>query len=422
MSYKGYGEETKQAPRSGYKSTGAVDLNELNKEELIRLVTNYGKHELRETNYKISLVNERLAHFEKAISELEESVESKRDKAEKYRQMSRDPSRLTNALERVIENNKKKIEELQVEIEGFEKRKAMKAVEQNNAKREITKNLVKNVYKYLEKHSDPVIVKLMETFTALLRNKPTATREDVELYFRTHKGLQTALNKVNPRLVTGENAKAYSDNIHGIRHHFTDDNQYHKYIPFIVYLNQTCAIVSLTVEEKQLEHEVQMLEDDIKSKEKEIDEVDTFKDHVDDNDVIDYDEQANGEEEQLRLLSNHYALLKLRLKKLVKYSKFFDKYYFDAIIDSDKLDSNKPESIDTMDDVNNVRVKERTIGSIPKSVSRKTKGMLASSPGKPKGNRDHFRHDEELKGKIQLATFSFCNCDLVFLYHQTISL
>lgn len=372
------------------------NLEENSKKQLIKLMTSYGKHELRETNFKIVLINERMTHFEKAIKELEESIKIKREKAYKYKVMNNNPKKLIKSLEEKIKQDKAKIENLQKEVDTFEAKKAKKAIEQTQAKNEITKKLVKSLYKYLEKHSDPIIVKLLETFVALLRNRKEAQREDVELYLRNFNGLQTALAKVNPREIKGENASEYVKNIEGIRNNFKGENEeYLKYIPFLVYVNQTCSIVLLSVEEKQIEHRIQELEAEIKKSEKEIDEIETYMENVDD--VIDYTMEADREEEQWKILSNHHELLKLRLTKLQKYSYFFEKYYFREIEKPKHLNSTVLDKIDTMDDLNKVKPVERIVGNLAKAVTRKPKEMLNG-----KTARDEFENSDESKGTSKI--------------------
>jgi len=248
--------------------------------------------------------------------------------------------------------NKKQVKVKQEEVDKFEEKKKKKAVEQQAAKREIDKKLVKKTYKTLEKDSDPIIVRLLETFVALLRNRPSAAREDTELYLRKYDGLLTAMNKVNPRNISGGNARIYTDNIKLIRNSFREEGEYVKYIPYLVFVNQTCSMVSLTVEEKQIEAEIHELEEDTKAKEKEIDEIETFREMVDE--VIDYEDQVEQEKKQLNLLNEHYKLLQLRMKKLNKSSKFFQKYFFRDITDKKRLRSKRIEKIDTMDDLDNL--------------------------------------------------------------------
>jgi chromosome segregation ATPase len=161
----------------------------MDKGELIDLIISGGQKELRNTNFSISLLRERMTHFEKAISELEESIKIKRKKADKYRTISGDEKRSIKAIERIIENNRKRIEELQKKVKEFEDKKKKKSVEQINAKKEITKKLVKGIYNYLEKETDHILVRLIEAFVACLRNTPSANKEDVEIYFKKYDGL-----------------------------------------------------------------------------------------------------------------------------------------------------------------------------------------------------------------------------------------
>jgi predicted nucleic acid-binding Zn-ribbon protein len=282
-------------------------LEDMDKEDLIDLIISGGQKELRNTNFGMALLRERMSHFERAIKELEESIAIKRKKADKFRAISGDKERSIKAIERIIENNKKKIEELSKKVKEFEDKKKKKAVEQINAKKEITKKLVNGLYKYFEKDSDPILIRLTEAFVACLRNSPSANKEDVEIYFRKYDGLMCSMNKLDTKLISGGNAKIYSDTVQAIRNEFKGDTKYAKYIPFLVFLNQTCSIVSLSVEERQIEKEIEELEEDIKQKEKEIDEIETYHKHVDE--PIDYDALVQQEEEQLKLLTNHYLIL-----------------------------------------------------------------------------------------------------------------
>lgn len=284
--------------------------------------------------------------------------------------MGDDPKRSIKAIRVMIKNNEKRIEELKKEVEKFEEKKKKKEVEQQNAKREITKKLVKQVYKFLEKDSDSIIIRLMEAFVAMLRNRPTASREDVELYLRKHEGLLTAMNKVNPRKISGGNAKGYTDTVQAIRNEFTGDSPYVKYIPFLVFLNQTCAMVNLTVEEKQIEQQIAELEEENKLKHKEIDEIETFEEHVDM--IIDYDVQVDQEKKQLALFQNHRDLLDLRINKLSKYSRLFEKYYFAELKDTSLLRSTKRDKIDRMDDLDQLEsINEKVANlNLAKTVTR----------------------------------------------------
>ena len=374
------------------KDNFGKELEDMDKDELIDLIISGGQKELRNTNYSISLIRERMTHFERAIKELEESIKLKKKKAEKYRAISGDEKRSIKAIERIIENNQKRIEELQKKVKEFEDKKKKKAVEQINAKKEITKKLVNGLYKYFEKETDLILVRLVEAFVACLRNTPSASKEDVEIYFRKYDGLMWSLNKVDTRKISGGNAKIYSDTVQAIRNEFKGDTKYAKYIPFLVFLNQTCSIVSLSVEERQIENEIENLEEDIKLKEKEIDEIETFHKHVDE--MVDYDALVQQEEEQLKLLTNHYSILEARLKKLWKYSRLFQRYFFTEISDKKKLYSSKLERIDTMDDIENIEQKERTAGNLVKSLTKVVKAPPKESQRKFDESKEKTKNDQ----------------------------
>ena len=336
-----------------------------------------------------------MVHFKKAIEELEASLESKREKAHKYKHMNDDPKRSIKAIKKIIKNNNAKIEELQKEVDTFENKKKLKAVEQQAARREIDKKLVKKTYKLLEKDSDKTIIRLMETFVAMLRNKPSASREDVELYMRKHDGLDKAMEKVNPRHISGANAQKYTEVVQAIRNQFTSDGPYNKYIPYLVFLNQTCAMVNLTIEEKQYEYKIEDLRVENKKKEQEIDEIETFHQHVDE--VVDYEVLVEQEEKQLILFKNHYELLTLRLAKLQRYSAIYEKYYFYEIKKPNKLASNTLMKVDTMDDFDKL-----------KEIEKYTSLNLAQTATKrKKENYEPYQHsvdeskesEEESKGE-----------------------
>lgn len=327
--------------------------------------------------------------------------------------MGDDPKRSIKAIRSMIKNNEKKIEQLKKEVDKFEERKKKKAVEQQNAKREITKKLVKQVYKFLEKDSDSIIIRLMEAFVAMLRNRPTASREDVELYLRKHDGLMTAMNKVDPRKISGGNAKNYTDTVQAIRNEFSGESPYVKYIPFLVFLNQTCAMVNLTVEEKGIEQQIVELEDENKNKHKEIDEIETFEEHVDM--IIDYDIQVDQEKKQLALFKNHKDLLDLRINKLSKYSRMFERYYYAELKDTSLLRSTKRDKLDRMDDLDQLesinekvanlnlaktvtRVKRDERGHNPVGSNKKVKNMEAQAR-KFKDDKSEEESDEDSEGE-----------------------
>jgi hypothetical protein len=344
---------TKNMDRDEYENSPLRnELEGMSKDQLVKAVTEIGKNDLRHSNFNIAMLNERMTHFDKAIKELVESIEIKVNKARKYRNIGDDPERAIKAIERIIDNDKKKIQDFQVEVDKFEKKKQHKAIEQQDARKEIDKKLVKRAFTFLEKNNDPVIVELLEAFVALLRNQPTSNREDVELYLQNYNGLLTALSKVDERLISGANARNYSETIDRIRHEFHADTPYAKFIPFLVYLNQTCSIISLTCQEREYESQISNLEEGIGAREREIDEIQTYAENV--FEVIDYDAQVEEERKALQFMAEHYLLLQMRMYKIQKYSRLFKHYYFRDVKDKTRLNERKWEKIDCMDDLDNL--------------------------------------------------------------------
>ena len=64
------------------------------------------------------------------------------------------------------------------------------------------------------------------------------------------------MSKVDPRKINGQNAQSYMNALEGIRPEFTPDSPYVMYIPFIVWLDKVCEIVSITIREKKEEDQV----------------------------------------------------------------------------------------------------------------------------------------------------------------------
>jgi len=119
------------------------ELEDMDKEDLVKLITDLGKNELRHTNYNILVMNERKQHFKQAVEDLEKSVEEKKAKAEKYKSIGKDPQRTIKALEKTIVEEKNKIEVLQKKVDQFEQKKSVEEAKQQKAKALIDKKLVK---------------------------------------------------------------------------------------------------------------------------------------------------------------------------------------------------------------------------------------------------------------------------------------
>lgn len=328
------------------------ELEDMSQKELVKLALDMGKNQLRHHNYNTAAINERKGHFKSALTDLQKSIDEKTKKAKKYKSFGSDPVRTIKALEKAIGEEKKEIAKLEKEVQKFEEKKKAEDVQLAQAREQIDKNLVKKTYKFLEKDSHPHLVTVLETFVAQLRAKDRSSKEDVELYLRKYDGLSTSMSKLDTRDIPGEYEKVYVKNLDSVKAHFKEGGENEIYIPYFDFAHFTNRLLALTTEEKQIEAKIHALEEGIKEKEREIDEIETFRKDVDE--VIDYQNQVDEEVKQFNLLQEHYNLLNLRAKKLGKCSKFFQKYYFREVKDKKRLRSTKWEKIDTMDDLDHV--------------------------------------------------------------------
>lgn len=329
------------------------DLDAMDKKDLVKLIINMGKNELRHTNYNIAAVNERKGHFKAALTDLQKSIDEKTAKAKKYQGFGSDPPSTIKALKNSIVENNKEIATLKKKLDQFEEKKSKEEKGQIEAKEKIDKKLVKKLYKFLEKDTHPSLVSVLEVYIAQLRARDRSTKEDVELYLRKHDGLLISMNRLNTRDIPGEFLPVYEKELEKHKGKFREGSEHEDYEPFFNFSHFTNKLLALTVEEKELEKQVHILEEDIKAKEKEIDEIETFMKEVDE--VMDYQSQVDEEVKQFDILQEHFNLLNLRAKKLGKKSKFFEKYFFREVKEKGKLRDNKLEKIDVMDDLDNVR-------------------------------------------------------------------
>jgi len=340
-----------EADISDHEAQG--DLDNMDKRDLVKLVINMAKNELRYTNYNFSEMNERKGHFKSALTDLQKSIDEKTKKAKKYQSFGNDPPQTIKALKQSIQQNNKEIESLKKNIDQFEHKKFNEQKAQNDAKELIDKKLVKKTYKFLEKDTHPHLVSVLEVYIAQLRARDKASREDVELYLRKYDGLLISMNRLDTRDIPGEFLQIYDRELEKNKGKFREGSENEDYEPFYSFAYFTNRLLELTVQEKELERQVKILEDDNRAKEKEIDEIETFIKEVDE--VIDYQNQVDEEVKQFDILQEHYNLLNLRAKKIGKKSKFFEKYFFRQVKEKRKLKDNKLEKIDVMDDLDNVQ-------------------------------------------------------------------
>lgn len=103
-----------------------------------------------------------------------------------------------------IEIKKKEVEVQQKEVDSYNLKIKAVVGEQKEAQKNISKKLIKFIYKALKNDSDKVLISLMEIFTAILMIKDYASPIDVELYLRNFDGINIAMNWFSPDRYNGK--------------------------------------------------------------------------------------------------------------------------------------------------------------------------------------------------------------------------
>ena len=102
----------------------------------------------------------------------------------------------------------------------------------------------------------------MEVFVGCLRGVEKGTREDVEIYLRTKKGLIIAMNKLEESKIDREFAKSYADTLKEVKD-AVQEKEYTFCIPYYVWMDNVIRIVKYEIEEKHLVKDIQQKDDSI---------------------------------------------------------------------------------------------------------------------------------------------------------------
>lgn len=262
------------------------DLGALSKKDLIAFIMKKSSRGKRELDKEIEIEKRENICVDSYISFLNsiipsafnleedkgEEEEERRKKGMKYFRENEAKKKKILILKEDIDKQKKKIQDVRKPIMECHNSK-------KEAQRNITPKLVKNTYKYFEKDSNEVLIKLFETFVGALRGVSKASKEDVELYLRKHKGLITSMNKLDERKVDREHAKLYADALKDLKEPI-QEKEYSKFVPFYVWLDNVIRIIKHKIQEKHLEEEVQQKEDSIFKLQHEIDRNQIILDHL----------------------------------------------------------------------------------------------------------------------------------------------
>lgn len=259
------------------------DLSKLSKDQLIAFVLKKSARGKRDLEKKIAIEKRENVCVDSYISFLNSVIPSsfvdaenpektRRDKGMKYFKENEAKKKQI----KILKDEKKKVEE---KIANVRKPKQECHQKKKEAQNKITPKSVKSTYKYFEKYSEPVPVALFEIFIGCLRGIPKASKEDVELYLRNHKGLITSMNKLDEAKVNRENAKHYADVLKEIKRDVVE-KEYARFIPYYVWMDNVIRIIKCAIEEKHLREELQQKEDSIFKQEHDIQRNQIILDHL----------------------------------------------------------------------------------------------------------------------------------------------
>jgi hypothetical protein len=262
----------------------------LSKEELITFIlkrSGRGKRELgkrieieeRETKVVDSYVD-----FLKEISRsafhadsddedlIDDAQEDRHDKGKKFFMANEGRKKQIRVLEKDIADLNKRLHNINEPKQECHSRK-------KEAQLLIKPKVVKNAYHYFENNSDGVPVVLFEIFIGCLRNVERGTKEDVELYLQSHKGLIVSMNKLEEVKVNRINAKYYADVLKDIKVPITE-KEYSKFIPFYVWMDNVIRIIKFTIDEKHIKEELEQKNNTIFKLNHEIENANIVLDHL----------------------------------------------------------------------------------------------------------------------------------------------
>ena len=266
------------------------EVAKLNKEELITFILKRSGRGKRELAKRIEIEDREMKVVDSYVDFLKEVStsafhvssdggvpegeyeESRYDKGQKFFMANEGRKKQIRVLERDITDLNKKLKNINEPKQDCHARK-------KEAQDMIKPKVVKNAYRYFEKHSDGVPVVLFEVFIGCLRNVERGTKEDVELYLNTHKGLIISMNKLEEEEVNRSNAKHYADVLKDIKPAITE-KEYSRFIPFYVWMDNVVRIVKLTIDEKHIKEDLEQKNNTIFKLKHEIENANIVLDHL----------------------------------------------------------------------------------------------------------------------------------------------
>ena len=252
----------------------------LEKKQLIQFLSKKTERSKRDLEKKIEIesreknvIDSYVAMLSSILPTYEDDVDTKRGKIKK-KYFEDTQSKLKQ-----IKVHEEEIKKKEKEIDAVKKPKNECYGKKKEAQNRITKKLVQQVYKFFEKNSSEVPVKLMETFVGCLRGSEKGTRDDLEIYLRAYKGLVCSMNKLEEIKIPRDHAKTYADGLKELVNPI-QDKEYIKLMPFYVWMDNVVRIIRYVIEEKHLRQDVQQKEDAIFKIKHDIDRNQIILDHL----------------------------------------------------------------------------------------------------------------------------------------------
>jgi hypothetical protein len=257
--------------------------SKMSKDELIRFISKKNDRSKRELEKKLAIEKKEVTAVDNYIAILNSISKSsfapeagpEKDRQEKGMKYFEANERRRKQIKDLEEEKKVVLKN----ITEIRKPKQDCIDKKKEAKKSITKKILKKIYKFFENDSDPVAVALFEIFVGCLRGVEKGSREDVELYLRAHKGLMISMEKLKEKSVNRDHASRYAEVLKKLKEPI-EDREYVNFIPFYVWMDNVLRIIKYSIDEKHKEEELQQKEDSIFKLNHEIERAQIVLDHL----------------------------------------------------------------------------------------------------------------------------------------------
>lgn len=127
----------------------------------------------------------------------------------------------------------------------------------NEIKKEITPEVVKKVYKYLEKNKNEAVIYIFEALVGLMRGNRRADARSVELYTKKHEGFMIGLNRIDFKRLNTDFCQEHLNNLQSQYDKILDGSDLTLFKPFRNLLAKLCLLALLGKDELKLEESIE---------------------------------------------------------------------------------------------------------------------------------------------------------------------